>query len=137
LLTKRHENMGNAEAGDFFTGILNGRVGRRIIKEACDIGVNARVRDFTAEDVQKITETAKRWKFNVTGVRGFQHAQATGGGVSINEFNPDNMESTIMNGLFAAGEVFDVFGGCGGYNLHFAFTTGLLAGYGAAESLNA
>lgn len=64
----------------------------------------------------------------VTGVRGFESAQVTAGGVKTAEFDPATMQSRLIPGLYAAGEVLDVDGACGGFNLMFAFASGLLAG---------
>ena len=65
-----------------------------------------------------------------SGVRGFEPAQVTSGGISASEFDPATMESRLIPGLYATGELLDADGDCGGYNLLFAFATGLLAGQG-------
>ncbi len=72
----------------------------------------------------------------LTGVRGFDYAQVTAGGVSAAEFDPETLESLRVPNLFAAGEMLDVDGPCGGYNLLFAFASGLLAGESAARAQN-
>ena len=64
----------------------------------------------------------------VTGVRGFENAQVTRGGIDPTDFDPSTMESHLVHGLYAAGEVLDVDGDCGGFNLMFAFASGILAG---------
>ena len=66
----------------------------------------------------------------VLETRGFEAAQVTAGGVEAAAFDPSTMESRLQKGLYAAGEVLDVDGDCGGYNLMFAFAGGLLAGRG-------
>ena len=68
----------------------------------------------------------------LTGVRGMEHAQVTAGGIDGGEWDGDTLESRIVPRLFAAGEMLDVDGDCGGYNLQFAFASGLLAGEAAA-----
>ncbi|MBR1584806.1 MAG: aminoacetone oxidase family FAD-binding enzyme [Clostridia bacterium] len=70
----------------------------------------------------------------LAGVRGFEYAQVTAGGVSTAEFSADTLESRLHPGLFAAGELLDVDGDCGGYNLQFAFASGLIAGEHAAKA---
>lgn len=70
----------------------------------------------------------------VVGVKGFENAQVTRGGLSCREFSPETMESRLVPGLYCAGEMLDVDGDCGGYNLLFAFAGGILAGADAAES---
>ena len=69
----------------------------------------------------------------VTGVRGMGQAQVTRGGLKCEEFDPADFASRLVPGLFAAGEVLDVDGDCGGYNLLFAFASGLIAGKAAAR----
>ena len=70
----------------------------------------------------------------VTGVRGFEYAQVTAGGIPGEEFSPDTLESLVCPGLFGAGEMLDVDGDCGGFNLQFAFASGIIAGEGAAAA---
>jgi predicted Rossmann fold flavoprotein len=72
-------------------------------------------------------------KVTVKGTRGFEQAQASTGGVPLNEVEPETMASRIVPGLYLAGEVLDVIGPCGGFNLQFAWTSGALAGRAAAE----
>ncbi|MBQ7654915.1 MAG: aminoacetone oxidase family FAD-binding enzyme [Clostridia bacterium] len=71
----------------------------------------------------------------VTGVRGMENAQVTAGGIRGSEFDSRTMQSRKCPGLFAAGEMLDVDGDCGGYNLQFAFASGLIAGENTARSI--
>jgi predicted Rossmann fold flavoprotein len=73
-------------------------------------------------------------RFGVRGVKGWNEAQITLGGVSLEEINPVTMESKIVPGLFFSGEVTDFDGPCGGYNLHNAWITGMLAGSGMTDA---
>ena len=82
---------------------------------------------------ETLMQLLTHFQLNVTGTRGFDYCQVSTGGVSLTEVNPENMESLIVPGLFFAGEVLDVTGPCGGYNLQFAFSTGALAGMGAGR----
>ena len=68
----------------------------------------------------------KALKFTITGTKGWPDAQTTSGGVCVSEINPETMESKLVPGLFFAGEVIDVDGFCGGYNLSFAFSSALV-----------
>ena len=70
----------------------------------------------------------------VVGVRGMENAQVTAGGIRGSEFDPKTLQSRRCPGLFAAGEALDVDGDCGGYNLQFAFASGLIAGENAAKA---
>jgi len=72
--------------------------------------------------------TCKRFCFSIAGTRGFAHAQVTAGGVDVREFIPKTLESRLAPGLYACGEALDVDGCCGGFNLHWAWASGVLAG---------
>ena len=67
------------------------------------------------------------WTIPVTGVQGFEQAQVTAGGISLKDFDWDTMESKRVPGLYAAGEVLDVDGDCGGFNLQWAWASALIA----------
>ena len=72
--------------------------------------------------------------FTVSGTKGWNDAQVTRGGVVLDEVNPETMESRLVPGLYFAGEILDYDGPCGGWNLHFAWQTGLKAGRAMAEA---
>ena len=83
------------------------------------------VSDARIDDLCKL---AKAFPLNVTGVKGFDNAQVTVGGVLVSEFRADTLESRIAPGVFAAGEVLDIDGDCGGFNLQWAWSSGYVAG---------
>lgn len=83
-----------------------------------------RARSNSASDIANV---AKNYKINVTGSRDYVNAQAVSGGLNTDEFNPLTMESLKTKGLYAVGEVLDVDGKCGGYNLHFAWISAMSA----------
>ncbi|MBQ6960811.1 MAG: aminoacetone oxidase family FAD-binding enzyme [Clostridia bacterium] len=70
----------------------------------------------------------------LTGVRGMEYAQVTAGGIACGEFDPATLQSRLIPGLYAAGEMLDVDGACGGFNLQFAFASGIVAGEEAARA---
>ena len=75
--------------------------------------------------------------FTVDGTQGFAQAQVTAGGVLTDEVVPSTMQSRLFDGLYLAGEVLDVDGPCGGYNLHFAFASALTAARAIRAQLGA
>ena len=75
-----------------------------------------------------VSNTMRNYTIQVIGTRGLNDAQVTAGGALCNDFDPDTMESRLIPGLHASGEVLNIDGACGGYNLMFAFATGILAG---------
>ena len=109
-------------------GILPEKISYAVLKQA---GVP--LRGETAGEVsdgmiEKVVDTACAYRIGITGSRGFDYAQVTAGGAACSEFNPVTMESLLIPGLYAAGEVLDVDGDCGGFNLMFAFASGRIAG---------
>ena len=79
---------------------------------------------WTSAEVQALSRAIRDFRLPLSGVRGFDAAQVTAGGIDAAEFDPATMESRLVPGLYAAGELLDVDGDCGGYNLLFAFATG-------------
>ena len=90
---------------------------------------------LTSAQMHRLVERIKQSRFTVTGTRGFKEAMVTAGGVKLSEVDPKTMESKVCPNLFLTGEVLDLTGPCGGYNLQLAFSTGSLAGRAIAERL--
>jgi predicted Rossmann fold flavoprotein len=82
-----------------------------------------------------VVSLLKDIRLPVQGVRGFDYCQVSAGGVLVSEVNPLTLESTRVKALFLTGETLDVVGPCGGYNLHYAFASGALAGMAAGGSV--
>lgn len=85
--------------------------------------------------VHNLAKTLKNWRFKIIGYVGYERAVVTAGGVSLDEVSRKTMESKLVPGLFFAGEVLDIDGDTGGYNLQIAFSTGALAADSAIKSL--
>lgn len=96
---------------DLLSGLVHNQIGRAVIKRAGD-----------SSPVQKIVNILKNFTLEVTGTLGFDYAQVTHGGVDMRDIS-DNLESKLFKNLYFAGEILDVDGDCGGYNLHWAFTS--------------
>jgi predicted flavoprotein YhiN len=73
------------------------------------------------------------WEFNIIGSKDFDDAQVTAGGIDIKDINPQSLESKLIKGLFFCGEVLDIDGLCGGYNLQWAWSSGYVAGKYASK----
>lgn len=93
-----------------------------------------KVNEITREERGRFVRTIKRMELTITGLRGFDEAVITKGGVATNEISPSTMESRFAKGLYFAGEVIDVDALTGGFNLQIAWSTGYLAGLSAAAS---
>ena len=84
--------------------------------------------ELSDDQLMAVSVTACRYRIPILGTKGFHEAQITAGGADPEEFFPDTFESKLCPGLYAAGEILDVDGDCGGFNLMFAFASGILAG---------
>ena len=97
-----------------------------------EINGDKKLGDLTKREMHYLAESVSRFPVAVEAVEGFDAAMVTAGGVALNEVNPKTLESRIVPGLYFAGEILDVDGDSGGYNLQTAFSTGALAGKNAA-----
>ena len=84
------------------------------------------------QTIPELARSLSAFPVQLTGVRGFEYAQVTAGGIACRNFDPATLQSRLVSGLYAAGEMLDVDGACGGFNLQFAFASGILAGQQAA-----
>ena len=87
-----------------------------------------KVNEITKEERQKLVQLIKNLEFNIDGLRGYDEAIITKGGIDVKEINPKTMESKIVPGLYFVGEVLDLDSLTGGYNLQLAWSTGYVAG---------
>lgn len=99
-----------------------------VMVERSGIDPEKQVNEVTAKERERLVELTKAFRVTLTGLRGYNEAIITQGGVSVKEVNPSTMESRLMPGLFFAGEVLDLDGVTGGFNLQIAWSTGMLAG---------
>ncbi len=116
----------NKNIEQFFAGILNKKLIYGTAK-AMGLDLNAPVKDIGVQKLCEFTDNLRKFKFDITGSKGFDTAQVCQGGVNLNEIN-HNMESKLIKNLFFAGEIADVDGRCGGYNLQWAWSSGYVAG---------
>ena len=86
------------------------------------------VNEVTAEERKRLVDLTKAFSVTLTGLSGYNEAIVTQGGVNVKEVNPSTMESKKLQGLYFAGEVLDLDGVTGGFNLQIAWSTGMLAG---------
>ena len=100
----------------------------RILLESLQIPSSELIHNFSPKEIKKLIFGLRDWRFSVSGTHGFKHAEVSGGGVDTTLVNPNTMESKLIKGLFFAGEVLDVVGKRGGYNFHFAWASGMIAG---------
>lgn len=120
-----------AQPNTDFANALGGLLPRKMIPimvERCGIPGDRKCRDITREERATLIDCMKKCGFTVTGFRPIEEAIVTAGGVSVKEINAKTMESKLVSGLYFVGEVLDVDGYTGGFNLQIAFSTGVAAG---------
>ncbi len=112
----------NFPVQELLTGILHNRLGRVLTQAA---GVKESLND---EAIKAVCHAVKAFEVPLTEPMGMDSAQVTAGGIVTSEFDPTTMESCLVPGIYACGEVLDIDGDCGGYNLQWAWSSGRLAG---------
>ncbi|MBN2870066.1 MAG: NAD(P)/FAD-dependent oxidoreductase [Campylobacterales bacterium] len=108
-------------------GLIPAKTVTHLLEEA-SIASSSPVKNLTPKEVKKLSHLIREWKFDVNDTHGFKHAEVSGGGVSTAQVNTKTMESKLVKGLYFAGEVLDIVGKRGGYNFHFAWASGMIAG---------
>lgn len=114
-------------ASELLTGILHNRLGR-VLSQAAGICAGQMVSQLPEEALEQVVQAVKNFEIRLTEPLGMDSAQVTAGGILTEEFDEKTMESRRIPGLYACGEVLDIDGDCGGYNLQWAWSSGRLAG---------
>ena len=127
LLKTRREQYPELPASELLTGMLHNRLGRMLVKYAA-LDANTPLRELTEKDLRAVACACVDFCLPVKGTEGFDQAQVTAGGLRTEDFDPRTLESRLVPGLFACGELLDIDGDCGGYNLQWAWASGRLAG---------
>lgn len=125
ILQRRRHSDKTVEAG--LIGLINKRLIPVLIQEA---GINEKTRsisDLSDQELNALVQVMTDWRFTVRGTKSWPSAQATAGGIDTRDVNPNTLESNKVSGLYFAGEVLDVDGLCGGYNLQWAWASGVVA----------
>ncbi len=117
---------------ELLTGILHNRLGR-VLTQAAGIGTSGFVTDTDDAALRAVCSCVKAFRIDLTEPMGMDSAQVTAGGILTEQFYSETMESKLVPGLYACGEVLDIDGDCGGYNLQWAWSSGRLAGKSAGR----
>ncbi len=117
----------NLPASELLTGILHNRLGR-VLSQSAGISPNRMVSELGDVELSQAVLAVKEFEVGLTEPLGMDSAQVTAGGILTKEFDEKTMESRLVPGLYACGEVLDIDGDCGGYNLQWAWSSGHLAG---------
>lgn len=135
-LCQRTERHPHWAASQLFTGVLHRLLAQAILKEA-GVPADAALSALTHAQRSALTRALSAFTLPLTGTQGFAQAQVTAGGILTDEVDPATLQSRLFSGLYLAGELLDVDGPCGGYNLHFAFASALTAARAMKAQLGA
>ncbi|MCM1126762.1 MAG: NAD(P)/FAD-dependent oxidoreductase [Lachnospiraceae bacterium] len=126
----RYESWKERTLEEFLIGTLNKKINMALIKR-CGLKPGMRAEEAGYEKVMRLMQMSRNFPIHICGVNTMKNAQVCAGGVEFGELN-ETMESKLVPGLFFTGEIVDVDGKCGGYNLQWAWSSGYAAGMSAA-----
>uniref|UniRef100_UPI004047C366 NAD(P)/FAD-dependent oxidoreductase n=1 Tax=Aliarcobacter sp. TaxID=2321116 RepID=UPI004047C366 len=115
------------KAVDIITGMVSNKIAP-VLLDICKINIDTKAADVNAKQIKALAYQLNQWKLKIIDTQGFGHAEASGGGVRTAEVDNKTYESKLCKGLFFAGEVLDIVGNRGGFNLQFAWASGYLVG---------
>ncbi|MFH1645914.1 MAG: NAD(P)/FAD-dependent oxidoreductase [Candidatus Omnitrophota bacterium] len=138
VLDKRLLKEINNYGGKTFKSLLKMLLPSKLIPvfiELCNVPGDKRLNQMSAQERKKLRMLLQDFRFEVKGVKSFNHAIVTSGGVNTKEINSKTMESKLLKGLYFAGEVIDIDADTGGFNIQAAFSTGWVAGQAVKDSV--
>lgn len=131
LYRQRQERLAGRKMESFFTGLLHQKLGQLLLRMA-SVRPELPVAELSEKQLRSLASLSVRFKAECVEMNGFLQAQVVAGGVDTTEVDPCTMASRLVPGLYFAGEVLDIDGICGGYNLQWAWASGFVAGCHAA-----
>jgi len=132
ILNRRFEDLRDKPLDESFIGLVNKRLIPVILLEAGIDNIKKPVSDLTEREKERIIRILTDWRMKIRGTKSWPSAQVTAGGVDTADIDENTMESKLVKGLFFAGEIMDVDGRCGGFNLQWAWSSGYIGGKNAA-----
>ncbi|WP_440453424.1 NAD(P)/FAD-dependent oxidoreductase [Ruminococcus intestinalis] len=128
LLYDRKKLFANEPLEEFFTGLFHKKIGTALIKSITNKALTENCKKLSDKELKSLANLIQNWKFECKQCKDFSKAQVMLGGVNGNEVNGYTFESKVVKNLYICGEALDVCGDCGGFNLHFAFASGIITG---------
>lgn len=132
FLKQRGTRTGSRTSEHLLLGVLNKKLATVLLRQA-GIAGNLPMQHISPGQWENLVKQIKEFEAIVTGTNSFEQAQVCCGGVDTKELRPETMESKLVSGLYLVGELVDVDGICGGYNLQWAWSTGMIAGRSAGR----
>ncbi len=134
LLRQRIRNNPKKNVEEMMVGLLNHKLSYVIILES-KIDVYLKCNELSVQEIGRLAKMIKYFKMSITSTNSFENAQVCAGGIPTTEINDTTMESKCSSGLYLTGELVDVDGTCGGYNLQWAWSSGYLAGISVGKQM--
>lgn len=128
IIERNKKLFSNNEIDNLFTGIFQKRITQAILKMSNIKDFSKLCKDLSNSEIKTVANTVKNMFFTVIENSPFEQAQVALGGVKGKEIDEKTMQSKLVKNLYICGEAIDICGDCGGYNLHFAFASGIIAG---------
>ncbi len=126
-LNQRFSFMPDKSLSESLIGLINKRLIIPLLKE-CKLDKDKNVSNLSKEEISLLANILTSWEFKIIGSQSWGQAQVTAGGVSTDEIDSKTMESKLIEGLYIVGELLDIDGDCGGFNLQWAWSSGYIAG---------
>lgn len=135
ILKERKQILSSTTMENYFNGLLNKRLGNIIAKNSGIEKLSFLVENLTEKMIEDMANHIKNYKLDILDTNGFNNSQVTSGGLSTYEFDEKTLESKIIKGLYCAGEILDVVGDCGGYNLQWAWSSAYVVSRACVKSM--
>lgn len=132
IINSRLKKQPGKTIGFSFVGLLNKRLIQVVLKQADIFDLQSECTNITDKEVEKIVSILKHWRMKITGTQSWGQAQVTAGGIDVKDVDSRTLQSKIVHGLYFTGEILDIDGDCGGFNLQWAWSSGYTAGMHAA-----
>lgn len=136
ILKSRVSHLSYTNMENYFNGLLNKRIGNTICKLSGIEKLSFMVKDLDSKKLKIMTSFIKNFPLPILDTNGFNNSQVTAGGIKTSEFNNKTLESKLVKNLYCAGEVLDIVGDCGGYNLQWAWSSSYVATKCCVEKLS-
>lgn len=133
MIESLFKSIPNEKAVNLLIGIISNKLSP-VLLDICKINKEAYAKDINAKQIRALVNALTNWRMKITDTQGFKHAEASGGGIRTDEVDSKTYESKKCKGLYLAGEVLDIVGNRGGYNLQFAWASGYLVGKSLVKS---
>ena len=135
ILYKRKKDLKDRKIKDFLKGLIHSKLINMVLIKSGIKNHNSPSFKLTDKDIKSLSKNLKDLSFFITKTKSWKNSQVTFGGIKTEEINGKTMESKIIKNLFFAGEIIDISGDCGGYNLQWAWSSGYIAGRSTCGNL--